>query len=186
MRSRDQSNRTRIATRRRRALARITAPIAVFVLLATLLSVAYHYPYRADGAVSVLLTEYLAGYARVVGWVLSCFDPAVHVIGPDVIGRFSLRVSRDCDGMSVMILLTAAVIAFPTTWRRRLAGVTAGIALVAVINVLRLCTMYYIGVWWPDAFEFAHVEAWPILLTGSVFGMFLVWKTWVSGAARSA
>lgn len=65
-----------------------------------------------------LFDGYLAGYARAAGALLSLFDPAVRVSGPEIHGRYPLVIVRDCDAMEVNILFVSAVLAFPAGWAR--------------------------------------------------------------------
>jgi exosortase/archaeosortase family protein len=80
--------------------------------------------------------------------------------------------------MQINILFGAAVLGFPSTWRRRLSGLAAGFAFLAGLNLVRLCSLYFVGVYFPDAFEFAHRELWPLLLVVAALGAFAGWAGW--------
>ena len=121
---------------------------------------------------------YLHAYARLAGSVISVFDATAKVSGQNVMGRFSLHVSKDCDAMESNILMMAAVVAFPSTWKRRAVGLLASITVVTVANVVRLCSLYFVGLRWPSAFEFAHLELWPLLLIAISLGVFVAWTGW--------
>jgi exosortase/archaeosortase family protein len=125
-----------------------------------------------------VFSGYLGVYAAVVSRIVRLFDSSVHAVGPQVIGRFSIKIGRGCDAMETHFLCAAAVIAFPATWRQRLVGLLAGFGIIALANVIRLCVLYYVGTRWPTAFYFAHVELAPIVLIVIAIGAFLVWIRW--------
>jgi exosortase/archaeosortase family protein len=147
----------------------------VFCAIAGVASFAYYFPHRAGSFADVCLTEYLRVYVRCVGAVLGRLDSTVSVSGFDVQGRFPLRIVRDCDGMQINILFAAAVIAFPSTWARRMGGLAAGIGLLATLNVVRLCSLYFVGVYWPADFDFVHREVWPIIFVVVALAVFAAW-----------
>jgi exosortase/archaeosortase family protein len=150
-----------------------------FALVAALASLAYYFPYPSGSAADVWMASYLRAYVRCAGALLARLDGSVTVSGLEVHGRFPFRVTRDCDGMQIDILFGAAVLAFPSTWARRLAGLAVGFVFLAALNLVRLCTLYFVGVYWPEAFDAAHRELWPLLLVIAALGAFLAWAEWL-------
>ncbi len=47
-----------------------------------------------------------------------------------------------CD---VQALVTAAVLAFPAPWRKKLIGVLFGLGTVVAANLARIATLYFVG-----------------------------------------
>ncbi len=157
--------------------------ILVFGLVGFSLVALYGYPYSVDSvfAKRVILPYFLA-YARAAGAVLALFDPTVTVSGIQIQGRFPLVIVRSCDAGEAMALLVAAVLAFPVTWPRRLLGLVAGTTAVFVANVVRICSLYFIGLRRPDLFDVAHHDVLPMLIIGASVFAFLVWARWAQGA----
>jgi exosortase/archaeosortase family protein len=151
---------------------------AGFVLVAGVLFTVYTLPTDQGGISESVFSAYLGWYARLTGHVLALFDPAVSVHGQDVVGRYSLRIVRNCDAMEANILFASAVLAFPGAWKKRLAGVVLGIPLLVAVNVLRICSLYYVGIHWPSAFEVFHLEVWPLILIACGVAAFLIWAVW--------
>jgi exosortase H (IPTLxxWG-CTERM-specific) len=151
--------------------------VAWFVAIAGLWSFLYSFPYPKGSFADHCLSAHLAMYARVAGALLSLFDPMVHVSGQDIVGRYSIRIVKDCDAMDVTILFASAVLAFPSSWRSRIAGATGGAVAIFAVNLLRICSLYYVGLRLPDAFEFAHRELWPLLLVIGAVGAFMLWAS---------
>lgn len=167
-----------------RSLTNLRVRFAVgFVVLAGILFTIYTLPTDQGGISESVFSSYLGWYARMTGHVLALFDPAVSVHGQDVVGRYNLRIVRNCDAMEANILFASAVLAFPGSWRKRLVGVLLGIPLLVAVNVLRICSLYYVGIHWPSAFEVFHLEVWPLILIASGVAAFLIWATWAEQAA---
>jgi exosortase/archaeosortase family protein len=145
-----------------------------FAVLCGVLLGLYYFPYSEGGRVRPVLDGFLHRYAASAGVVLRWFEPHVQVIGQDIIGRYSLRIVKTCDAMDVTILLTSAIVAWPGPWKRRLVGAAAGIALLFVVNVLRICTLYWIGSAFPSLFEVAHLDLWPALILIVSIGFFAI------------
>ncbi len=146
----------------------------VFGMTAAVLLASYYFPYRAGSAMRHLLDRYLRGYAAMAGGLLRLFEPSLVVSGQDIIGRYSIRIVKTCDGMDVNILLASAIMAWPCALRRRLIAVATGLALLVVTNTARICTLYYVGVFAPASFDFVHHELWPAAILVIAVAVFLV------------
>lgn len=150
-----------------------------FIATAAILFGLYFFPYAETGRSESWFSAYLAQYARVVGFALGLFERGISVADNVIGGRFSMRIVKSCDGMEANILFCAATLAFPGPWRRKLVAVPLGLAALVAFNVLRLCCLYYIGIYFPAAFELAHFEVWPLLVVGFALLDFLACARWV-------
>jgi exosortase/archaeosortase family protein len=149
-----------------------------FALLSAVLLGFYYFPYSERGSIRPWLDGFLHHYAASAGFVLRWFEPHIHVTGQDIVGRYSLHIVKTCDAMDVTILLTSAIVAWPSPWKRRVVGAALGIALLFVLNVLRICSLYWIGIAFPSFFEVAHLDVWPaliLLVTIGFFGAVAFW-----------
>jgi exosortase/archaeosortase family protein len=152
--------------------------VAFLTVAATLLAI-YYFPHAADGAIARALAAFLHGYTAVAGAILRIFDRGLVVAGDSISGRYSLRLVKTCDAMDVTILLVSAVLAWPGRWRRRVAAAAMGIAFVFVINVVRICSLYFVGLHLPQHFELIHLELWPLLILLAVVAAFLFLVRWM-------
>jgi exosortase/archaeosortase family protein len=166
-----------------------------FAGAAGLLFAAYAFPYREFGLSEGWLRGYLNGYAHLAGGILALFDPRVVVQGNVITGRSALSIVKTCDAMEANLLFLAAVLAFPSApleparrWQRKLIAVLAGIAAISTLNVVRICSLYAVSIYWPSAFDLFHVELWPLLLIVATVALFAAAARWLSRtpAARSA
>src|SRR5262252_4261153 len=147
-----------------------------FLLTAGVLFSVYSFPYAQNSWPQRWSDLYLRAYARMAGGVLSLFEPHITVTGQNILGRYPLRIIRGCDAVDAQILLVAAILAtHACSWRRRVGGAVAGVALVTVANVVRICSLYYVGYFLPGSFEFFHHELWPLVLIVIAAGTFVLW-----------
>lgn len=156
----------------------------VFGIMSGSLLSAYYFPYANDTAMRGWLDAYLRGYAALAGGVLRWFEPTLRVEGQNIVGRSSLRIVKTCDAMDVQILFLSAVLAWPG---RRLVGglvAAAGVLGLFVINVIRICSLYYIALVVPSWFDFAHLELWPAAMVVAAVAGFVAFTLW--GRAANA
>lgn len=124
----------------------------------------YYFPRTSADLVERWTGEYLSLYTQVVSWPIALFDRGVSAHGNLVAGRFSMQIVKSCDAMEANILFAAAVLAFAAPWLRKVASLLVGLAALGTVNVLRLFTLYWAGVFLPSAFEFMHIDVWPLLM----------------------
>jgi exosortase family protein XrtM len=95
----------------------------------------------------------------------------------------SMDILQGCEGTEIMFLLVAAVLAFRSPWRKKAAGIAVGIALVYVLNQLRLLALFAALRDRPTWFASLHGLVGPssLMFLGCLF--FLIWA---SAATRHA
>lgn len=90
--------------------------------------------------------------------------------------RFALEIRRGCDAVDPISVLIAAIFAFPTTLKHQISGVVVGSLWLTLLNMLRIVSLYYVGVHVPAAFDLVHVDIWqPLFLLLAI----LFWILWV-------
>ena len=134
----------------------------------------YSYPYARNSAMAAGLEAYLSWYARIVGSVISAIDSHVVVSGNRIAGpMFSMSIVQTCDAMEVTILLVAALAAFPMPLWRRAVAVPGSVLFLMLINIARLCVLYWLGGHSPGWFSRTHETLAPLLLVASAAAFFL-------------
>jgi exosortase H (IPTLxxWG-CTERM-specific) len=89
---------------------------------------------------------------------------------------FAMEVLDGCNGDDVAVLLWAAILAYPASWLQKGKGLLAGTATIYVINFLRIISLFYLGQYNAQWFEFAHLYVWEsvfVLLTLTIFWMWV-------------
>jgi exosortase/archaeosortase family protein len=135
-----------------------------FTIIGGLLLGLYAFPFELFGVEQRWLTWYLEGYAKLAGGLLGLFEEGVSVSGNVIEGRFPLQIVRTCDAAEVCLLFTSAVLAFPGHLKQKAVALVIGLSWLVGANLLRICTLYYVGVLRPAWFKAAHEEVWPLLL----------------------
>ncbi|HKQ60631.1 MAG TPA: exosortase H [Candidatus Polarisedimenticolaceae bacterium] len=100
-------------------------------------------------------------------------------------GSGTLNVLTGCNGVEALLILAAAVIAFPAPWKSRLAGVLAGVPLILAANLVRLGNLIVVARYFPERLELFHVYVWQTLIVLIAFVIFLGWGILVARQAAS-
>jgi len=133
-----------------------------------------------------LVTPWTDSVARVSGALMRVFDASITTSG-NVIGAqgspFAVSIEAGCNGVEATLVLIAAMVAFPAPWRHRVRGMLIGVAAVQALNVLRVASLFYLGRWNEDAFEWAHLYVWQALI---MLDVLIVWVVWVRFAPPAA
>ena len=90
--------------------------------------------------------------------------------------QFVMAIRRGCDAVEPTWLLCAAMISFPVPFLHKLRGMLAAIVLLQVLNLVRIVTLYWIGIHLPGFFNSAHLELWPTLFIVVAIAFFIGWK----------
>jgi exosortase H (IPTLxxWG-CTERM-specific) len=93
---------------------------------------------------------------------------------------FSVSIEAGCNGVEATIVLVAAMMAFPAGWRMKLLGIVIGFLAIQFMNLLRIISLYYLGQWNMQAFEWAHLYIWQSLIILDVLVVFLIWLRFIS------
>jgi len=91
-----------------------------------------------------------------------------------------VEMKDGCNGVTVTILLCAAVLAFPASWKMRGLGLLAGGLTIQVLNVVRFISLFYLSQYSTSWFEFAHSYLWETLLMLDTMVVFWLWVSRVS------
>jgi len=123
--------------------------------------------------------------ATISAWLVTLFDADVVATGKllrSTASGFAVSIEAGCNGVEATIVLVAAIFAFPAPWTSRLIGLTAGIAAVQGLNVIRVISLFYLGQWNFDVFEWAHLYVWQALIMLDVLVVWLIWVRTLPGA----
>jgi exosortase H (IPTLxxWG-CTERM-specific) len=74
------------------------------------------------------------------------------------------------------------MLAFPAPAKHRAIGIVAGLCAVQALNVVRVISLFYLGQWSAEAFEWAHLYVWQALI---MLDALVVWLVWIRTLPRS-
>ena len=86
-----------------------------------------------------------------------------------------VEVRRGCEGIEGMLLLIAAMMAFPAGLRAKLAGMIGGILFVYVFNLARIAGLYYVVKYKPILFDMMHIYVGQIIIIFIALVFFIFW-----------
>lgn len=93
-------------------------------------------------------------------------------------GGFGVEISRGCTPVVGAALLAVATLAYPAERRRRLVGAMIAVPLFVALNFVRLVHLFYLGVYEPGRFAFAHETLWQGGVAVAIYGLWLGWRLW--------
>lgn len=124
--------------------------------------------------VIVPFTEMLT---RVSAAPLSAFDSGIQSAGTIIRSQtFAIDVRNGCNGIEAIILVCAAIFAFPATLRSRLTGLVVASVAIQVLNVVRLGSLFWLGANHRPLFDLFHVAVWQSLIILAAITMFILWS----------
>jgi exosortase H (IPTLxxWG-CTERM-specific) len=114
--------------------------------------------------------------ATLSGVVLSPFSDNVRWDGQICsFNYFDVRIIDECTGVFEMVIFAAAVLAFPTTWRKKLLGLLLGIPAIYLFNLLRIVLLLVVGSHSYRTFEFMHLYFWQVTLIVIIATIWIGW-----------
>ena len=125
------------------------------------------------------VTAFTRGLVEISAIVIRLFGghaTAQQVILQNPLNGFAMEVLDGCNGDDVAVLLWAAILAYPASWRQKGKGLVFGTATIYVINFLRIISLFYLGQYDRQWFDFAHLYVWEsvfVLLTLTIFWMWV-------------
>jgi exosortase H (IPTLxxWG-CTERM-specific) len=123
--------------------------------------------------------------ARISTWLVTVFDPNVMAVGKimrSTTNGFAVSIEAGCNGVEATIVLLAAILAFPAPWKHKLVGLAIGVVAVQGLNVVRVISLFYLGQWDRQWFEWAHLYVWQALI---MLDVLIVWLVWVRTLPRT-
>ncbi len=114
--------------------------------------------------------------AELLGISLSLLGHAAQVEGNVVTSSLlDVNVIRDCTAVHPGALLIAGILAYPSTLKMKLLGLTSGVPALIAVNQGRLVSLCYVGSLSPDNLEAAHLIVWQSLIVLASVLIFAVW-----------
>ncbi len=116
--------------------------------------------------------------AHISVWIVKLFDDQVisqGVVLQQVDTGFAVSIQSGCNGVEAVLVLIAAMLAFPAPWKFKFFGIISGFFAVELLNIVRIISLFYLGQWNHSVFEWAHLYIWQALIMLDVLIIFLLW-----------
>ncbi len=95
----------------------------------------------------------------------------------------NLRVTRGCEGVEMFLMLLAAILAFPSSWKQRLRGLLFGSIIAYCLSIARLMALHYTLRYYPNLWEALHGLILPL---APIVVIALFFMRWSATAIRPA
>lgn len=132
-----------------------------------------------------VIIPFTAAIADISVWIVQVFDENVIANGNvirDRVSGFGVRIERGCNGLEAVIILFAAMFAFPAPFKNKLIGFTIGFFAIQLLNLVRIISLYYLGQWNYTAFEWFHLYLWQALIILDALVVWLIWLRTLPGS----
>jgi exosortase H (IPTLxxWG-CTERM-specific) len=159
-----------LAPRQTRFLIVFAALLLIFYALITLDAVDRH-----------VVLPFTAALAKVSGAALNLIGHPVHTDGTVISGaRFAVDIRGGCNGLEAVVFVCAAMLAFHAPMRQRFIGAASAAVILEALNIIRIDSLYLLGVYHRNVFEMFHLAVWQTLMFGAAVFLFLVWTSRVA------
>ncbi len=116
--------------------------------------------------------------ASLCGALMRVFDATVVVEGDVIrsgISGFGIEIVRGCNAVDAVLILTSAILAFPAPLKNKFAGMVLGFIAIQVLNLVRIISLFYLGLWNRVWFDWFHLYLWQALIILDAMVVWLVW-----------
>ena len=87
----------------------------------------------------------------------------------------AVSIQPGCNGVEAMICLTAAIVAFPASWKSKFYGLFFGFLAIQALNIVRIISLFYLLQWNKEWFDWAHLYLWQALIILDALVVFIIW-----------
>ncbi|GAA4366725.1 hypothetical protein GCM10023185_38090 [Hymenobacter saemangeumensis] len=139
---------------------------------------------RLDTALCTQIAAASTGVLNILGFTAHVdYSLPKHILNLVVInGKPAVVVGPPCNGLVLYALFAGFVVAFPGPFRRKLWYIPLGIAVIWVLNVLRVVALALNHEYSRDSMDFNHHYTFTFVVYGFIF---MLWMLWAKGLALS-
>jgi len=77
-----------------------------------------------------------------------------------------------------MGLFVSNLLAFPARWKKRIVGIILGVSVLFIINIIRIDSLFLIGMQDEQLFKFMHEEVWQFIFIILALCFTFYWIKW--------
>lgn len=152
--------------------------IRFFILFLTLIVLLFGLEVLTWTQTHVIL-PFTSVLADISVFLIKLFDDDVLAYGKIIsstVNGFAVSIEPGCNGVEAVIILFAAIFAFPATIRQKLIGFALGFVAIQALNLVRIISLFYLGQWNMVWFEWFHLYLWQALI---ILDALVVWMIWL-------
>ncbi len=151
-------------------------PMIIYVLLVVTFSILFII-LTNQSWFEQISNKILSGYSSISSSILNLFGQNTTSNGELIqSNKFSMQVKKGCDAIAPMILFIISIAFFPTQHKKKILGIILGIAFLAVLNIIRIVSLYFVGAYTNEIiFEIVHVDIWQIFFIVLTLFAWIYW-----------
>lgn len=150
-----------------------------FLLVAAAMYLAWFFGYEQwlahDGRLDAVLCQNIAhssvAMLQTMGFAATLSAPNLVVMA----GEPSVIVGVPCNGLVLYALFTGFVLAFPGPWLRKAWFIPAGVALIWVLNLVRVAALAINHHYAHQSVDFNHHYTFTFIVYACIFGLWMLW-----------
>jgi len=148
------------------------------ILLAIVTMTFYNYVLKPIRIPDKILTETIAKGVEIVIndfipkniYVTAVQNPVIaSAMNINLNGRTILRIFDDCNGLELIAIYLSLIILLPYKISRKIIFSVAGILIFILANIIRCTILFWITLYYRDAFDFNHHYVFTILIYLLIF-----------------
>ena len=156
-------------------------PVLGFVVLFAVFMAAFYGITFIPYIEQKLLPRYMEINASASVMILNVFGEGATARGTGVSSaRYSVDIRHGCDAIEPSMLFLSAVLAFPAPFMTKLPGLLVGTLVLAIINLIRIVTLFYTGIYRPKWFDTMHEDVWQTAFILFSLTFWIVWALWAT------
>jgi archaeosortase B (VPXXXP-CTERM-specific) len=99
-----------------------------------------------------------------------------------IFSNFSIEIVRQCTGIFEVIAIASCILAFPSSIKKKIIGISLALPIIYFFNMGRLIFLSVLGMNYPSVFEAVHDY---LLQITFVFLVIFFWIFWVNKVVKS-
>ena len=125
-----------------------------------------------------VILPFTAAIAKVSVGIVGMFDANAIAYGKvleSTTNHFAISIERGCNGVEAVIILVAAMLAFPAPWKHRAIGIGLGFVAIQALNLVRIISLFYLGQWNRTWLDWSRLFLRQALIVLDALVAFLIW-----------
>lgn len=117
-------------------------------------------------------------YAGLSGFIIKLFNYPILIVG-DTLGysNFSISIKNGCDAIEATALLICGILVYPSKLIHKGIGILVGLSVLIIINLFRIISLFFNGIYTPGIFDLMHSGVWQVLFI--IFPVVIIFK-WIN------
>lgn len=101
-----------------------------------------------------------------IGWTEDPVRPCTHLTKD---GKAIFDIFDICNGLDLMFIYVGVLLLLPYPFKRKIAYGIVGVMAIIFLNIIRICSLYFIYVYQRSAFDFSHHYLFTLLMYVLIF-----------------